>query len=185
VAAKVRWLAEVRDAAAIPAVLALPVVSGAPVMVLGEGSNVLFAADFPGLILRTAFDSVGVLGDDGSTALVRRAKRNLWSVDRARPPGSAALVPGSSAPVRTSIFMAPSCRSIETIRLGSADRSSGDWLRSARSPIATARSSGLDDRSSQSGSVWRAKLARGSITPASARTRRTSVTAIRPAGVMR
>ena len=55
VAATARWLAEVRDAAALPAVLALPAVAGAPVMVLGEGSNVLFAANFPGLILRTAF----------------------------------------------------------------------------------------------------------------------------------
>ena len=109
VAATARWLAEVRDAAAIPAVLALPAVSGAPVMVLGEGSNVLFAADFPGLILRTAFDSVRVLDDDGSTALVRAEAGAGWDalVDWTLARGLAglenlALIPGlvGAAPIQ-------------------------------------------------------------------------------------
>ncbi|MDQ1341590.1 MAG: UDP-N-acetylmuramate dehydrogenase [Pseudomonadota bacterium] len=109
VAANARWLAEVRDAAAIPAVLALPVVSGAPVMVLGEGSNVLFAADFPGLILRTAFDRVRALDDDGSTALVRAEAGAGWDalVDWVLARGLAglenlALIPGlvGAAPIQ-------------------------------------------------------------------------------------
>jgi UDP-N-acetylmuramate dehydrogenase len=109
VAATARWLAEVRDAAAIPAVLALPAVSGAPVMVLGEGSNVLFAANFPGLILRTAFDSVRVLADDGSTALVRAEAGAGWDalVDWTLARGLAglenlALIPGlvGAAPIQ-------------------------------------------------------------------------------------
>ena len=109
VAATAQWLAEVRDAAAIPAVLALPAVSGAPVMVLGEGSNVLFAANFPGLILRTAFDSVRVLADDGSTALVRAEAGAGWDalVDWTLARGLAglenlALIPGlvGAAPIQ-------------------------------------------------------------------------------------
>jgi UDP-N-acetylmuramate dehydrogenase len=109
VAAAARWLAEVRDAAAIPAVLALPAVSGAPVMVLGEGSNVLFAADFPGLMLRTAFDNVRLLDGDGSTTLVRAEAGAGWDalVDWTLARGLAglenlALIPGlvGAAPIQ-------------------------------------------------------------------------------------
>jgi UDP-N-acetylmuramate dehydrogenase len=109
VAGTARWVAEVRDAAVIPAVLALPVVSGTPVMVLGEGSNVLFATDYPGLIVRTAFDNVCVLGDDGTTALVRAEAGAGWDalVDWTLARGFAglenlALIPGlvGAAPIQ-------------------------------------------------------------------------------------
>jgi len=125
VAATARWLAEVRDAAAIPAVLALPVVSGLPVMVLGEGSNVLFAADFPGLILRTAFDSVRMLGDGGSTAVVRAEAGAGWDalVDWTLARGLAglenlALIPGlvGAAPIQNiGAYGAEVAESIETV----------------------------------------------------------------------
>ena len=125
VAATARWLAEVRDAAAIPAVLALPVVSGLPVMVLGGGSNVLFAADFPGLILRTAFDSVRMLGDGGSTAVVRAEAGAGWDalVDWTLARGLAglenlALIPGlvGAAPIQNiGAYGAEVAESIETV----------------------------------------------------------------------
>ena len=126
VAATARWLAEVRDAAAIPAVLALPAVSGAPAMVLGEGSNVLFAADFPGLIRRPAFDSVRMLGDDGSTARVRVEAGAGWDalVDWSLAHGLAglenlALIPGlvGAAPIQNigayGVEVAESIESVE------------------------------------------------------------------------
>jgi UDP-N-acetylmuramate dehydrogenase len=69
VAATARWLAEVRDADALPALLDSRAAQG-PLLVLGEGSNVLFAADFPGLVLRPAFAKVRVLDDDGEAATV-------------------------------------------------------------------------------------------------------------------
>ena len=125
VAATARWLAEVRDATAIPAVLALPAVSGAPVMVLGVGSNVLFAADFPGLILRMGFDSVRVLDDDGSTALVRAEAGAGWDalVDWTLARGLAglenlALIPGlvGAAPIQNiGAYGAEVAESIETV----------------------------------------------------------------------
>jgi len=125
VAATARWLAEVRDAAAIPAVLALPAVSGAPAMVLGEGSNVLFAADFPGLILRTAFATVRILEDDGSTALVRAEAGAGWDalVDWTLVRGLAglenlALIPGhvGAAPIQNiGAYGAEVAESIETV----------------------------------------------------------------------
>ena len=125
VAATARWLAEVRDAAAIPAVLALPAVSGAPSMVLGEGSNVLFAADFPGLVLRTAFGTVRILDDDGSTALVRAEAGAGWDalVDWTLARGLAglenlALIPGhvGAAPIQNiGAYGAEVAESIETV----------------------------------------------------------------------
>ncbi len=137
VASTARWLAEVRDAAAIPAVLAMPVVSGVPVMVLGEGSNVLFAADFPGLILRTAFDSVRVLGDDGSMALVRAEAGAGWDalVDWTLARGLAglenlALIPGlvGAAPIQNiGAYGAEVAESIETVEAW--DRQTGRFER--------------------------------------------------------
>ena len=137
VAAKARWLAEVRDAAAIPAVLALPVASGAPVMTLGEGSNVLFAADFPGLMLRTAFDSVRVLDDDGSTALVRAEAGAGWDalVDWTLARGLAglenlALIPGlvGAAPIQNiGAYGAEVAESIATVEAW--DRQAGGFER--------------------------------------------------------
>jgi len=54
VAATSRWLGRLHHPDAIPALLDLPDLRGLPVLVLGEGSNVLFAGDFPGLVLHPA-----------------------------------------------------------------------------------------------------------------------------------
>jgi len=77
VAATARWLAELRGVAALPHLLGLPAARG-EVMVLGEGSNVLFAADFPGLVLRPAFAEVSVLDDDGTIVVVRAEAGAGW-----------------------------------------------------------------------------------------------------------
>ena len=131
------WLAEVRDAAVIPAVLALPAVNGTPVMVLGEGSNVLFAADFPGLILRTAFDNVRVLGDEGTSALVRAEAGAAWDalVDWTLARGLAglenlALIPGlvGAAPIQNiGAYGAEVAESIATVEAW--DRQAGRFER--------------------------------------------------------
>jgi UDP-N-acetylmuramate dehydrogenase len=77
VAATARRLAEVRSAAALPALLDSPQAQG-PLLVLGAGSNVLFAADYPGLVLRPLFDDVRVVADDGATARVRAESGAGW-----------------------------------------------------------------------------------------------------------
>jgi len=70
-------VATVHDPGVLPEVLALPDArTGA--MVLGEGSNVLFAADFPGTILRLAFDALALVEDDGASALVRAEAGCRW-----------------------------------------------------------------------------------------------------------
>jgi UDP-N-acetylmuramate dehydrogenase len=77
VAASARWLAALRDADALPALLATPAARG-PVLVLGEGSNLLFAGDFPGLVLRPRFAGLQVRDDDGETATVRAEAGVGW-----------------------------------------------------------------------------------------------------------
>ena len=57
VAATARWFAILRRPDAIGPLLDEPALEGAPVLVLGDGSNVLFAADFPGLIIQPQFAS--------------------------------------------------------------------------------------------------------------------------------
>jgi len=108
VAARTRWLATVSDATAIPAVLALPAARG-PVLVLGEGSNVLLATDFPGLVVQPRFADVRIVEDDGTTALVRAEAGAGWDafVDWTLARGLAglenlALIPGlvGAAPIQ-------------------------------------------------------------------------------------
>ena len=108
VAARARWFAAVHDADAIPRVLDHAAARG-PVLVLGEGSNVLFAADFPGLVLQPRFSRVRILADDGVTALVRAEAGAGWDgfVDWTLARGLAglenlALIPGhvGAAPIQ-------------------------------------------------------------------------------------
>jgi UDP-N-acetylmuramate dehydrogenase len=108
VAARARWLAELDSAAALPRLLESPAARDG-FMVLGEGSNVLFAADFPGLVLRPRFEAVGIVSDDGVAATVRAEAGAGWDalVDWTLARGLAglenlALIPGlvGAAPIQ-------------------------------------------------------------------------------------
>jgi UDP-N-acetylmuramate dehydrogenase len=108
VAAQARWLCELRNPGALPALLEHPAARG-PVLVLGEGSNVLFAGDFPGLVLRPRFADLRVLDDDGVVAVVR-AEAGVgwdafvdWTLARGLPGlENLALIPGlvGAAPIQ-------------------------------------------------------------------------------------
>ena len=50
-----------------------------PVMMLGEGSNLLFAGDFPGVVVCMATAQVSILEDDGAHALVRAEAGANWN----------------------------------------------------------------------------------------------------------
>ena len=108
VPARARWLAELSSAAALPRLLDSPAARDG-FMVLGEGSNVLFAADFPGLVLRPRFAAVGIVSDDGDAATVRAEAGAGWDalVDWTLARGLAglenlALIPGlvGAAPIQ-------------------------------------------------------------------------------------
>ena len=78
VPARTAWLAEVRDPAAIPEVLRRSEVNGRQLLVLGEGSNVLFTRDFDGLVLALANRGIEVLEDTGDTVRLRAAAGEDW-----------------------------------------------------------------------------------------------------------
>jgi UDP-N-acetylmuramate dehydrogenase len=102
-------LATVADPEVLPAILGHERLRELPVLVLGEGSNVLFAADFHGLVLRPAWRSVRISDDDGRTAIVQAAAGYGWDalVDWTLAQGlpgleNLALIPGlvGAAPIQ-------------------------------------------------------------------------------------
>ena len=68
---------ELREASALPELLARREVRGLPLLALGEGSNLLFTKDFDGLVLHVGNTGVHVL-KDGAGARVRVAAGEPW-----------------------------------------------------------------------------------------------------------
>jgi UDP-N-acetylmuramate dehydrogenase len=64
-------LVEVADAAALPELFGYAMLRDGPVLVLGGGSNLLFAGDPPGAALSLTAQRIGIVGDDGDIAIVR------------------------------------------------------------------------------------------------------------------
>lgn len=78
VAARSTWLAELRDPAALPALLAQPALRAAPLLVLGGGSNVLFIADWPGLIVQMRNDAITVMDETADPVHLRVGAGMAW-----------------------------------------------------------------------------------------------------------
>lgn len=87
VAAKASLLAEIRDATKLPELLQFPAIRHRPLLVLGEGSNVLFVGDFDGTVLVMATSGVHVepfatggvpSGTDGDSARLAVAAGERW-----------------------------------------------------------------------------------------------------------
>jgi len=109
VPATASWVATVHDAAALETVLALPQLRGLPALVLGAGSNILFTGDYPGVVLRLAFDRADIIEEAGGAALVRVDAGFAWDrlVDWSLQRGlcgleNLALIPGltGAAPIQ-------------------------------------------------------------------------------------
>lgn len=77
VRARARRLVEVLDAAALPEALALPAVRTEPLLVLGQGSNVLFTDDFQGSVVTLATRGV-TLEDAGDATRIAVAAGEIW-----------------------------------------------------------------------------------------------------------
>ena len=71
VAARAPWLAEVSDGDALGEVLALPEFQDSVPMVLGGGSNLLFAADPQSAVIALDTHRIRISADDGVIAMVR------------------------------------------------------------------------------------------------------------------
>ncbi len=78
VAATARWLATLDDPTALPEVLGRSELAGTPLLVLGQGSNVLFARDFDGLVLQPAWRRVSITGGEGDAVVVRAEAGLGW-----------------------------------------------------------------------------------------------------------
>jgi UDP-N-acetylmuramate dehydrogenase len=76
--ARAAWLGEIHDATAIPALLARPELRGKPPLLLGEGSNVLFAGDYDGMIVTMKTRGVEVLPEDADAVRIRVAAGEHW-----------------------------------------------------------------------------------------------------------
>jgi len=64
-------LVEVKDASALPELFGYAMLRDGPVLVLGGGSNLLFASDPQGAVLTLTAQRIGIIEDDGQTAIVR------------------------------------------------------------------------------------------------------------------
>ena len=78
VEARADMLVEVRDAAALPDLFENAMLRNGPVLVLGGGSNLLFAGDPPGVVLTLDGQDIRILEDDGEAALVRADAGVEW-----------------------------------------------------------------------------------------------------------
>lgn len=78
VAARAELLADVRRPEGLVELFAFPFVRRAPVLILGEGSNILFASDWNGVVVSYAGLGRLVLDDDGATCLVRLEAGERW-----------------------------------------------------------------------------------------------------------
>jgi len=78
VAARAPMLVEVADAAALPELFGYAMLREGPVLVLGGGSNVLFADDPAGTVLALGAQKIAILEDDGERVIVRADAGVEW-----------------------------------------------------------------------------------------------------------
>lgn len=78
VPARAALLADIRRPEALLELFAYPYLHDQPVLVLGEGSNILFAGDVPGVVVSLALPGIQVLDDDGQHARIRVEAGERW-----------------------------------------------------------------------------------------------------------
>ena len=79
VPARAAMMADVSHPDALPELFDFAMLRDGPVMVLGEGSNLLFAGDCPGVVVCLAMHGARVLRDDGDSVLVRAEAGLNWN----------------------------------------------------------------------------------------------------------
>jgi UDP-N-acetylmuramate dehydrogenase len=130
VEARARYFASLERQEDILTLLADERLRTLPRLILGGGSNVLFRADFPGLVMRVALRGVELLGEDQSHRLVRAAAGESWhdvvrwTVSQGWPGlENLSLIPGTvgAAPVQNigayGVELADVCEAVEAVEL--------------------------------------------------------------------
>lgn len=139
-------LVDVRKPAALAELFGYEMLRSAPLLVLGEGSNVLFTRDWPGVVLAIAAHAIEVVEDRGDGALVRVEAGQNWNdfVRWSLAQGfsgleNLALIPGTvgAAPIQNiGAYGAEVSEFIETVEAW--DRDTGRLVRLSRAECAFA-----------------------------------------------
>lgn len=79
VAATAAAMCDINDLSQLPDAFELADAKGLPVLVLGEGSNILFADDFPGLVLCITANQCRITEENADDALIRAEAGMLWN----------------------------------------------------------------------------------------------------------
>ena len=137
VEARAAMLVEVREPAAIEGLFNSSLLRARPVLVLGEGSNVLLTRDWPGIVLSIATRGIEVLDDDGATARVRVQAGEHWNdfVHWSLSEGfsgleNLVLIPGAvgAAPIQNIGAYGAEVREF-IVEVEAWDREAGNWAR--------------------------------------------------------
>ncbi|MDR2013674.1 MAG: UDP-N-acetylmuramate dehydrogenase [Rhodanobacter sp.] len=79
VPARAAWLIDVREPQALAEVFGHAALKTQPLLVLGEGSNILFTRDWPGVVLSMVSRGIRLLDDDGERAHLRVQAGENWN----------------------------------------------------------------------------------------------------------
>ena len=79
VSARAKLLIDVHKPAALGELFGYAALKTQPLLVLGEGSNILFTRDWPGVVLSIAARGIAVLDDDGDRARIRVEAGENWN----------------------------------------------------------------------------------------------------------
>lgn len=139
VEARARYFVTLEQLEDIPALLADERLRTLPRLILGGGSNILFRADFPGVVVRVALRGIELLGEDESHRLVRTAAGEnwhdfvRWTVGQGWPGlENLSLIPGTvgAAPVQNigayGVELADVCEAVEAVELSTGETHSFD-----------------------------------------------------------
>ncbi len=79
IAASAAAMCDVNNLTQLPQAFELADAKGMPVLVLGEGSNVLFADNYPGLVLCITANQCAVIEQNSDSAIIRAEAGMLWN----------------------------------------------------------------------------------------------------------
>lgn len=77
--ARAEILADVKNSDGLAELFDFAMLRNGPVMILGEGSNILFAADVPGVVICLTMSEINIIKDEGDYALVRADAGVNWN----------------------------------------------------------------------------------------------------------
>lgn len=79
VPARANLLIDVRKTSALEELFGYAALQSQPLLVLGEGSNILFTRDWPGVVLSIAARGIVIVADDGERARIRVEAGESWN----------------------------------------------------------------------------------------------------------